>query len=246
MHLLVTRPEPEASAMAMRLRADGHTVTIEPLLFVEVLNAARLELDGVQALIATSRNAMRSLGVRQELAAARRLTIVAVGPGTAAEARKLGFERILAGPRAARDLLPVIQAVMKPDAGALLHLAGEELAFDLTGALCAAGYSARSAILYRTIAPCRLTPATADELQTGAIDGVILMSPRTATAWSRLLKVERLQDFGVNIIHFCLSQAVSAALPSPMPVRIEVAVQPNLEEMLALVARVAAQSFSHS
>jgi uroporphyrinogen-III synthase len=61
MRLLVTRPEPDALKLGAVLEEMGHEATVEPLLSVSFDDAEPVDLDGAQALIATSRNALRAL-----------------------------------------------------------------------------------------------------------------------------------------------------------------------------------------
>ena len=63
MRLLVTRPEPDALKLRAALEERGHQATVEPLLRVSFEDADAIDLDGVQALIATSRNGLRALEV---------------------------------------------------------------------------------------------------------------------------------------------------------------------------------------
>ena len=84
MRLLVTRPEPDATALRAQLIAQGHEVLVEPLITIRFDNADPIELDGVQALIATSRNGLRALASSPAIEQARSLPLFAVGPGTAA------------------------------------------------------------------------------------------------------------------------------------------------------------------
>ena len=97
MRLLVTRPEPDALKLQAVLEDRGHEATVEPLLHVSFEDASRLELDGVQALVATSRNGVRALRSTALLPRARTLPLFAVGTATAAEARALGFEMVVTG-----------------------------------------------------------------------------------------------------------------------------------------------------
>ena len=107
MRLLVTRPEEDAVVFKAQLIAQGHTVTIEPLLKISTEGADPIDLDGAQAIIATSRNGLRALAATPHLEAARALLLFAVGPGTAAIARGLGFKTIVEGPSNAHELVPV-------------------------------------------------------------------------------------------------------------------------------------------
>ena len=86
MRLLVTRPEPDALKLRAALEEHGHEATVEPLLSVSFADADAIDLDGVQALIATSRNALRALKSHPLRGEARKLPLFAVGRATAAEA----------------------------------------------------------------------------------------------------------------------------------------------------------------
>ncbi|MGB7209694.1 MAG: uroporphyrinogen-III synthase, partial [Pyrinomonadaceae bacterium] len=240
--LLVTRSRPDAAAMQERLEAAGHRVTVEPLISIEPIDAGPLELAGVQALVATSRNAVRAVVGVANFSVARCLPLIVVGPGTADEAHRIGFARIAAGPAAASDLLEVVKASLDPTAGALLHLAGETVAFDLAAGLSAAGFDTRQQVVYRANPRARFTRSAEQLLREGAIDAVTLMSPRTAAVYAELAARHELGDAIAAVAHLCLSATVSARLAPLGPVVVEIAGQPNLEEMLALVARVAAQS----
>src|SRR6478609_3379311 len=72
MRLLVTRPEPDALKLRALLEEHGHQAAVEPLLRVSFDDADPIDLEGVQALIATSRNALRTLKSHPALAEARR------------------------------------------------------------------------------------------------------------------------------------------------------------------------------
>jgi uroporphyrinogen-III synthase len=97
MRLLVTRPEPDASRQADKLRAMGHDPVLAPLMTIQPIPDASLQLEGAQALIVTSRNALRAIATRPELERARKLPLYAVGDATAREAAALGFARLSPG-----------------------------------------------------------------------------------------------------------------------------------------------------
>ena len=91
MRLLVTRPEPDANRQAEALAKRGHDPVLAPLLTIEFLNGVPLELAGAQALIVTSRNALRPLALHPDLDVALQLPLFAVGEATARAAAQLGF-----------------------------------------------------------------------------------------------------------------------------------------------------------
>jgi uroporphyrinogen-III synthase len=245
MRLLVTRPEPDALRLRALLEAAGHEATVEPLLSVSFENADAVDLEGAQALIATSRNALRALkalGAGRVPAEARLLPLFAVGRATAAEARALGFETVVTGAGTAAELVAHIASVLEPAAGVLVHLAGDTLAHDLAGELEAHGFRVRQPVLYRMRPAATFTDTAVEDLATHTIDGIILMSPRTAAVYARLVARHGLTAAVRTLPHFCLSEAIARRLEPLGPVPTRIAAAPRLEELLALIDESTAQS----
>ena len=244
MRLLVTRPEPDALKLRAALEDHEHEATVEPLLNVSYDDPEPLDLDGVQALIATSRHGVRALKSHPRREAARKLPLFAVGRATAAEGRALGFETVLTGAGTAHELVAHIVSVADPAAGLLLHLAGEMLSGDLAGDLEAHGFRLLQPVVYRMQPATALGEETVEMLAMGEIDGVILMSPQTATIYARLMRKHGLASVARGLTHFCLSEAIARRLTPLGSVPIEIAEAPRLEEVLALVDAAAAKSGS--
>lgn len=242
MHVLVTRPEPDASATRAQLEALGYDVSVEPLLRIEQLPIDAGAFAGAQALIVTSRSGLRALADGSARSPARTLPIFTVGRGTAELARSHGFQRIIVGAGAARDLVPVIASHADGALGPLVHVAGETLAFDLAAALAEHGIAVRTLTAYRALAAESLSPRTARSIATGSIDAALLMSPRTAAIFARLVASAGLGEHAGRLTYVCLSQAVAEALAGLAPSRLEVAAEPNSAALLAALARVATQS----
>jgi uroporphyrinogen-III synthase len=241
MRLLVTRPEPDATELEAHLVARGHEALIEPLIMVSFDEGDPIDLEGVQALIATSRNGLRALARSPVIHGARALPVFAVGPGTAATARALGFERIVAGSANSRELVTLVAEQAEVNAGPLLHLAGDTLAFDFTPELKRLGFRVVRPIVYRTVPASQLSESTVERMRRRLIDGVLLLSPRTAEIYATLVNKHGLVAASRDVLHFCLSAAVAKRLAPIGHVKMDVAAQPSLQEMLALVARVAPQ-----
>lgn len=242
MRLLVTRPEPDALKLRAALEEHGHEATVEPLLTVSFADTDPIDLDGVQALIATSRNAVRALKAHPLRSDARKLPLFAVGRATAAEARALGFEMVVAGAGTAEQLVQHIVSVADPVAGLLVHLAGDTLAGDLKGELELHGFRVEQPVVYRMHAARALSEDTVEQLAMGEIEGVILMSPQTATIYATLMRKQGLGAVARTLTHFCLSEAVARRLEPLGGVRVETADSPSLEEVLALIDAAAAKS----
>jgi len=165
-----------------------------------------------------------------------------VGPATAALARELGFEQIIAGDGSASDLAPLIADSKIGEAGPLVHVAGEEVAYDLAAELAARGIEVRKVIAYRAVPALAFTPPTAQAIAGGWLDAVILMSPRTAAIFAQLAGKAGLEEPARRLAYICLSANVAAALGDPAPARVNIAVRPNSSAILAAVGRVATHS----
>lgn len=236
MRLLVTRPAPDAGRQAERLKALGHDVIVSPLLKVEFLNPELSVLSRAQALIVTSGNGLRAFEANGKLASALELPLFAIGSATAKLARQLGFIEVRQGPGTAQGLLPLIVSECEPARGLLLHLAGEHVAFDLKGALQEQGFEAAQPALYRTLPAGGFSNHAHAALESGELEGVILMSPATARAYMELVAAEGLGRAAAKPAYFCLSKNVAAPLAALDGARIIVSASPSEDDLLALAA----------
>ena len=237
MRLLVTRPEPDALKLGGVLEQMGHEATVDPLLSVSFEDSEPVDLESAQALIATSRNALRAIKSSPALATARGLPLFAVGKATAAEARALGFETVLQGPKDADALVDFIVDRAEVFGGPLIYLSGEVKAADLGGELRRLGFHVQEPVVYRVTAAQKLAAAIVARFQAREIDGVLLLSPQTARTYARLIHAHGLTGALAGTVHFCLSPAVARGLGPLGPPRTAVAAQPNLQSLLALVAQ---------
>ena len=170
------------------------------------------------------------------------LPLYVVGPGTAALARELGFKDVREGPGTGAELVPMLSADGRGRVAFTSTSRATVLAFDLKTALKKKGVSIKTVTAYRAVAAESLSPAVTEALQSQTIDAVILMSPNGRSMGPVAGKVLTPAVLsGMN--HLCLSEAVAGVLKAQLAAgNISVAARPNLEEMLALVKRLAAHS----
>lgn len=244
MRLLVTRAEPDAIKLRATLETLGHEATVEPLLSVTYVENPSFDFADVQALIATSRNALRALRNHPARREAIALPLFAVGRATAEEARALGFETVITGAGNAQALMNHIVSVVDPAAGLLMHLAGDRLAVDLAGDLEAQGFRVLEVVVYRTVAAKSLSEAVIEQLGMGEIEGVILLSPHTAAVYASLVRKAGLTASVRDLTHFCLSSAVARRLEALSLTDIEIAAEPSLREVLASISHRTAKSYA--
>src|SRR3954470_13143694 len=124
MRILVTRPLEDGREIAARLAEHGHQPLLSPLLEPRFQDGPSLEdvLDGVHAVLATSANGVRALARRT---ARRDLSIFAVGPQTADEARAAGFSDVHSADGDAKALAEATRRWAPPHAP-LLHVCSED------------------------------------------------------------------------------------------------------------------------
>lgn len=235
MHLLVTRPRKDAEALAQVLQARGHGVTVDPLMSIEFHPETPLTRTGVQALLITSANGLRAMKRRTDFSEWLKLPLVAVGPTTAALARDAGFPSVF---EAAGDVVSLVQLVrqkLEPDGGPLLHIAGTIVAGDLKGALEADGFWIERAVLYEAKTAASLSEKTIEGLHSGAIDGVLLYSKRSAETFVDLCRLAGLTDHLSGLNAYCLSANAALPLQNIGLQGIHVASAPNEADLLSLL-----------
>ena len=152
MRVLITRPERDAEQLKAALANHEIEALVESLFQVEFEPEPTLDLDGVQAVLLTSRNGADALAraVRR-----RDLAIFAVGDATGRAATAAGFPATESAGGAVEDLAKLVAERLDPANGPLLHVAGRQAAGDLADLLEGNGFEVRRAVLYQATATCR-------------------------------------------------------------------------------------------
>lgn len=231
MKILVTRPEPDASRLAERLRASGLEPVVEPLMQVANVSV-ELSLSGIQALAFTSANGVRAFAARD---VERALPVFAVGEATALAARGEGFTAVHTAGGDVDHLAGLIGAILDPDDGPLLHIAGKVVAGDLAATLAVLGFQVERVVLYGTEPSKELSPSLRAMLQDGTLDGVTLYSPRTARIFVELMREAGLPALLAPVTCYALSENVAKAAAQLPWARIDVASSPNEDALLELL-----------
>ena len=229
MRILVTRPLQDAVVTAAQLRARGHEVLISPLLTISVHAGPMIDLLGIQAILATSANGVRTLSAR---ISARDIPLFAVGPQTADEARAAGFSTVRESNRAAEALAEAVSQWTTPDKGALLHASGTDGAGRLAGLLADKGFDVRTETLY-AVSPAPLSQQALDAISAGTLDAVLLYSPRSARLFRDAVTGAHLADAARKSIAICISPATAEALVPLVFAETRVAASPNQDALLA-------------
>lgn len=235
--VLVTRPAEDAERTAALLAAHGYDALVEPLIAIEPAAdaaAALGDLAGVAGLVFTSANGVRAFA---GACARRDLPVFAVGPATAEAARSAGFADVRTASGDVDALATLVAAACRPEAGPLLHVAGEVVAGDLAGRLAEAGFAVQRAVLYRARPAAVLTQALKDTLARNRLAAALFFSPRTAQTFVRLIRTSGLEESCRGMAAICLSRAVADAIGG-LPWRATaVAATPTMDAALAALGQ---------
>lgn len=234
MRVLVTRPRDDAEETAARLAALGHDAIIAPLLDIDFRGGPEIPLDGIQAILATSANGIRALARRTER---RDVPVLAVGEQSADAARRLGFTTVDHAGGDVAALCNAAAARLSPQEGAIFYSAGAETRGRLAEQLTELGFSVVREVLYDAIAASSLPREAETALAQGKLDAVLLFSPRSARIFAELAGRAGLAERCSRLTAYCLSEAVAEAL-GRLPLKaVRIAVRPDQEMLLALLAR---------
>lgn len=236
MRLVVTRPLEDANILAARLTELGHVVFVEPMLTIEPVPAADMPRGPWQAILLTSSHAARLLKPHGEL---HHVPVLAVGERTAEVARETGFSAVEAAEGDAISLAALVRERLQPEGGRLLYVTGRDIARDMQAELRERGFRVERHIIYKAETSQSLSSEMRERLRRGEVDGVILLSPRTAATWRRLVAEAGLGEQLAGLVHYCLSEAVAAALQRDHPgsLRTVVALQPSMASMMEAIDR---------
>ncbi len=235
MKILVTRPEPDASRLAERLRTLGHDPVVEPLMSADYLEGPEDfpgALKGSQAIAFTSANGVRALARCHK---ERRLPVFAVGDATAAAARQEGFDPVYVAAGDVDHLAADIAARLDPGAGSIVHIAGSVVAGDLQGELATRGFQVDRHVLYAMTASASLSPEVIARITEASLDAVLVYSPRSGRILVDLINKAGLQGACQAITCYCLSANVTAAVANLPFANCVVAATPDEAALMALL-----------
>lgn len=205
--ILVTRPEPGAAETVQAVAALGWTPILAPAL--RLAPSPPANLPRAQALLLPSRAAARAL-------APSAIPVLAVGAGTAAEARARGFTEVTAAEGDAAALAALAAQRLDPAQGPLLLAVGQGYGAELAAALRARGFRVIRRVAYRA-GPAEALPAGAiAALRAGAVAAALFTSPRGARITLALLRRAGLADAVRGIRALAISPRIAAAL-QPLP-----------------------------
>jgi uroporphyrinogen-III synthase len=229
LRVLVTRPEDQAAETVRLLRERGDEPLLDPLLRIERLPPPAEVPAGTAALAVTSANAVAALA-----ALPTDLPVFAVGRATARALHEAGRAPLAVAGGDGVDLARILAGAL-PAGAIVLHVAGQDVRPGLAEELAAAGLVYRRVTVYAAVAAERLAPTTEAALRAGALDAVLLFSPRTAALFAGLVRDAGLARGLAGTVAACLSEAVAAEVAGLPFVAVRVA---DARDQKALLRRL--------
>jgi uroporphyrinogen-III synthase len=177
MRVAITRAPPDNARTAERLRERGGEPVLAPLLTI-VPCGYDTNTDDAQAIIFTSSNGVRAF---PDVVGARDRIVLTVGDVTAEAARDAGFTDVRSADGDVESLAALAHTSLDPAKGKLIHIAGDHVAGDLSGALRAAGFVVERRFAYASVAASALPDVFNTQL-----DAVTFHSARAAATFVAL------------------------------------------------------------
>ncbi|MCB1652254.1 MAG: uroporphyrinogen-III synthase [Alphaproteobacteria bacterium] len=233
--ILITRPHDQARKTALDLEQKGYKTFCEPMLDICPLEYAAPDLSIYNAIIFTSAQAVRLFGNTAPDANTKR--IYCVGKQTHKHAKNLGFTQTLCAQGSAENLANLIIR-NEPYGSKLLHVRGEDIAYDLSPALKNKGIICEPLILYKASPRQKLSEECVKKLQSGQISAATFYSARTAKIFMHLVKQEGIEDCLKNIKPLCISQTVLGCVQPKLWSKAYSAETPDRNGMNRLVEKV--------
>lgn len=201
--VLLIRPLEDALPIAKTLELKGVESLIYPLFKARFLPIPLLK--SPQALILTSKNALRAIEEYKEL---KKIPLYAVGDQTARFAQDKGFSNVLSASGTHQELTELILGHAHPQKGVLWHLSGEVIRGNIVNELRSKGFEAERHIVYQIIEADNFPDALLFDIQNKKISHIMFFSPHTTAIFVNLLNKNALEKLAYEMTALCLSQEV--------------------------------------
>jgi uroporphyrinogen-III synthase len=227
--VLVTRPEPGASATAQVLRSAGFDPAALPLTEVRPLPADEFEMPTIDAVAVTSANALRHAS-HSLLARITTLPLYAVGEATADTAGDAGFSNVVAGPGDAAGLAAAMGAVLAPGS-VVLYLCGKVRKPDFEQGLRGRGIRVITLETYDTV-PVLVADGDLKRLGSEQLLAVLVHSAEAAKALAALATRPTVARLFEGTLLVAISRRAAAPAEAVFAGRIVVARDPTDAAMI--------------
>ena len=232
--ILITRPEPGASATTKAVRTLGLEPVLLPLTQIVSLPQARtIDADAFDAVAATSANALRH-AAKTTLQPLLQLPCHAVGAATAASATGVGFSTVTPRCASAAGLASAIVGEL-PNSARIAYLCGRVRLPVFEAELSGAGLRVTPIETYDTQST-DYSDAELSRILTTPVDCALVHSALAADALGVLVERPGLAERFANTDFFCISARVASRLDARIAERVQIAARPDDDALLAMLA----------
>lgn len=232
--IVIARTPEDGDELEQAVRAAGYTPLVEPVLTVEHLDTAFPALEGDEALIFTSANAVRALAAKTSV---RSNPVYTVGRNTADEARQQGFTNIETAAGKVEDLAEMLKNPVKSALISPIYVRGEQISQDLAKILGENGLKCREVVIYRTKSAESLSVNLLQGLDNREIAAVMLFSSKGAEVFTGLVEQYGRESRLRQTKALCISEVV-VKFVSVLPFReILVSDKPDRYGMMKLLEK---------
>lgn len=224
--IVITRAPDQAQDMTRALESLGAEVLLMPMVHFappedwETLDAELRELDGFDAILFLSRNAVRyifsrcrELGIKCEAMQSKKCMIAAVGQGTAQEIESQGYRVDFVAKNQSGESL--VKELGGRVAGRKVFLPRSDRGDErLSKALRETGAQVTEVVAYRTAAPEQIDADVLGRVRRGQVDAIIFASPSAFQAFSDCLAGEDLAELSARVRFAAIGPTTANAIRS--------------------------------
>ncbi|CAI3947244.1 uroporphyrinogen-III synthase [Commensalibacter communis] len=235
-YLVITRPEPGLSETALKVTQLGWQPLLMPVMTIVSLPFEYSDMDGLQAIIFTSRQAIIPTiqqFIKQHIAF-QHIPVFTVGDITAQDAKQAGFVHVISAGKDAVALAELITRQLSPDKGNLFFPSALGQGQLLVELVEQSGFNIIQRAAYKTESILKLPDEFIAQLRAEAINSILFFSSETARFFVELVPTELQPDFQ-SIQAIGISPKTRKYLKHISWRSIEIAAHPNTEEMLCLL-----------
>ena len=224
--VLLIRSQEDADALAKDLQSKGVESVHHPLFAARFFPIPALKAP--QALIITSKNALRALKEADEL---KNIPLYGVGNQTALFAQHIGFSNVMSASGTSKELLELILKKADPRKGMMHHLSGKIIKEDLVKKLRDAGFKAKRHIVYQIEDYEELPTVLLSRFENHQISHVMFFSPRTTELFVNLLRKYKIEKEACTMTALCVSHGVAEKVKRLQWAKVWVSLQPTIQSM---------------
>tara|TARA_Y100000590_G_C15699429_1_gene1006285 strand:+ start:946 stop:1671 length:726 start_codon:yes stop_codon:yes gene_type:complete len=234
--ILITRPEPDASDLTIKLISKGYKVLKSPIVDIIEYKNNLTDLDNISAVITSSKNGIRSLARANKN---RNICLYVVGQASKEEAERIGYTNIRVGPGDAIGLCDLICDKLSPSHDDLIYISGRHQSFDISGYLISKKFNIKKVVLYEVKAKKDFPKKIIEAIKNNEIDALLFYSPRVAEIFVEFIQEKNLANQVKNFDVFCISAKVAKKIENVGWRRVLIANYPDQKSIFSLLDSVA-------